>query len=180
MSLSALGASAVGEGAVGTAAGSSAAGTAAGTAAGETGATSAISEIASYVGGSSLSEGLSPISTLVGMIQSRKARELQVEQFGIKFEENKRRFGLEFALREWATRKNMALNVARQLYNQQQGFTQMGLRKKEVFEGVRGAAQARLQQEEQFRWLREDREKTKKVAQSYNKGILSGIFGRDA
>lgn len=177
MAVIAPAATAAGETAAGSAAASTAGEAAAGSAAGS-GSTSAVGSIASYVSGSNIGEALSPVSTIVGMIQSRKAREIQQEQFDATFEENKRRFGLEFALREWATRKNMAIDMARQLYNRQYNKAQLNLQTQQVGESLKSSAQSRLQQQTEFGWLKEDREKAKKVSNAYNRGILSGLFGR--
>lgn len=165
------------EGAAAGTAASTAGSTAAG-AASTTGTTTAAGSIASYVGGSSLTEGLSPVSALVSMVGAIKSRKESIRQFDAGFEESKRRFGLEFALREWAERQGMTMARARQMYAMQADQQQYGLQLAQAGETMRGQAQSRMQQDTTFNWQKEDRERNRKLSKAYGKGIVQGLFGK--
>lgn len=104
--------------------------------------------------------------------------EKQVEQFDRTFEENNRRFGLEFALRDWATRKNISLQEARQKYNMAMGILGAQQTGASLRSSLESADQSRMIQEKRFQWMKEDREKAKRANIAFSRGIAKGLLGK--
>ena len=138
-------------------------------------------------GASSISTGLikdpltdmtNVINTMVGWAQGKKTRRQNAKQFDRTFKENQRRFGLEFALSEWSTRKGLSLQEAQQLYNQSFSTQQLGFQGAQTRESLKGASVSRRGAEDTFKWAREDRAKQEKMAKAYSKGVFSGMAGR--
>ncbi len=121
-----------------------------------------------------LSESLLDIANLY---LKGKSINQQQEQFDATFSQNEKQFGLNFALKEFATRKGLKLQEAQQLYNQKIGSQRIGMERATTRERLKGAGQQRLQTAEQFSWLREDREKKQKQDSFFSKGVLKGLLG---
>jgi hypothetical protein len=146
-------------------------------AAGTSKAANVVNTVGSAVGSGSQ---YSPIATLVGFIQARRVRKEGARQFDTTFKENKRRWGLEWALQEWATRKGIAMDEAVQRYNQEMGRKSMDLQSRQVGSQLKSEALTRRSVETQMRWALEDREKSEKMGKAYSRGVISGILGRKA
>ena len=155
---------------------SSAAGGSAGSAAGTSKAAQAVgvAQGASSFAG----ESLSPLTNIVSMIQARKARKTQQNQFDRTFKENERRWGLEWALKEWSVRKSVAADEAAARYNQEMGRRSMALQGQQVGSQLETEALNRQGAETTMRWAREDREKAAKMSKAYSRGLIGGILGR--
>jgi hypothetical protein len=138
------------------------------------------SEVAGFAesAGGGLDSLLNPIMSIAGVVNSAQQQEQAQKNFDRTFEENKRRFGLEFALKEWATRKRMELNEAQALYQRQMGSANLQMNRAAMRENLKAGGLNRFQQERQMSWDREDREKSKKMAESYSSGLLKGLGGK--
>ena len=141
--------------------------------------TSKASQVVNTVG-SAVGSGsqYSPIATLVGFVQARRVRKEGARQFDKSFKENERRWGLEWALQEWATRKGIAADEAAARYNQEMGRRSMALQGQQVGSQLETEALNRQGAETTMRWAREDREKAAKMNKAYSRGLIGGILGR--
>ena len=140
--------------------------------------TSSAAQTGQAVGGavSSVSQ-YSPLAHIIGFAQAKKSRKLTKKTFDLTFYENNRRWGMEWALQEWATRKGIALEEAQFLYQQKMGQAGLEMEQAQVGSSLRSEAQARGQAEETMRWAREDRAKASRMGKAYSRGIISGLFG---
>jgi hypothetical protein len=94
-------------------------------------------------------------------------------QFDKTFNENVRQFGLEYALRDFATRKNISLAQAQQLYNAEH----LELQKQAQGENIKTSALARNIASTQFNWQKQDRLKHQNTVKAMQKGLVSGLMG---
>jgi hypothetical protein len=163
----------------GTALTSAAGGTTAGTAIGETAASagggsataaSALDTVSTAT--STLSEALSPITSIFNASQTLQQQEENKRRFDLQFAENMRRYGMDFALKEWQIRKNMTLAEAMDAFNKK---TTMATLK----ETLQASAQQRRFGEQQQRWLAEDRAKKEKMEKTFTKALFHGMVGKD-
>ncbi|MCP3683491.1 MAG: hypothetical protein GY861_12460 [bacterium] len=99
------------------------------------------------------------------------------KQFDALFDQNKEQFGLQFALKEFATRKGLELEETQMLYNQDIGRQNLKLNQATTREGIKSSSQQRFQQAEQFNWAREDRDKLAKQDKAFSKGLFKGLLG---
>ena len=99
------------------------------------------------------------------------------KQFDQTFEQNEKHFGLQFALKEFATRKGLELEETQMMYNQWMGGQNLKLNQATTREGIKSSSQQRFQQAEQFNWAREDREKLAKQDKAFSKGVFKGLLG---
>ena len=106
-------------------------------------------------------------------IMERKKLAQAKSQFDRQFAENARQFGLEFALKDYATRKGIALNTAQTMLNVEQQKNQNAM----TSENIKTSALGRGIQQKQFDWQKEDRTKNAAFKKALQKGIVSGILG---
>lgn len=99
---------------------------------------------------------------------AHREAEARKREFDMTFEENKRQFGLQFALTKWAEENRVTLARAQQLYNQRMGRAEL-----------RMAQRGQAMEEKKFRWFEQDREKTKEMQRAYSRGIVGGFFGKN-
>ena len=127
-----------------------------------------IAQTASQFGGALDSLG-GFVTGIYDRAQQRKNAEQQQKNFDRQFDENNRRFGLEFALQEWSTRKGLALTEAQQLYNMSQGT-----RKSQVdLEGSRMQMQAN-------KMNLDEAKRRNKVAKAFIKGFAAAKRSKKA
>lgn len=138
-----------------------------------------VASVAQVVGGAAgmLGEGLSPISSIVSIVQARKNRKQAARQFDLQFNENKRRWGLQFALREWSVRTGMTMQQAQMRYEQEMGRAGMAITERGAASALKTEAIGQEQAEMGMRWAREDRAKAARVSKAYNRGVMGGILG---
>jgi len=111
--------------------------------------------------------------TIDNAIMRRKELAQAKSQFDRQFAENARQFGLEFALKDYATRKGIALNTAQTMLNVEQQKNQNAM----TSENIKTSALGRGIQQKQFDWQKEDRTKNAAFKKALQKGIVSGILG---
>lgn len=103
----------------------------------------------------------------------------QQNNFDKTFAENQKRFGLNFALKEWATRKGFEFQKANKLWNEKVQSKSANLNRAATRENLKSSGQQRMFDAEKMAWMRKDREKSEKVAKAYSKGLLKGLGGKD-
>lgn len=135
----------------------------------------AIGVVESVAGG--LDSLLNPAITAWQIASAADAEEQHQKNIDRAFEENKRRFGLEFALREFSTRKGIEMQEARDQFNRKQSAQSMRTNKAISKENIKTSALGRYQAETQMSWAKDDREKKEKMAKAYSTGLLSGLGG---
>ncbi len=123
-----------------------------------------------------LSDPMGVQSMMTSMMAIKDQKQAQAN-FDKQFEEQKRQFGLTFALKEWATRKNVDMAQARMLYNQKLSGQTMRMSKATTRESLKGAAQQRMQAQKQFNWEEQDRDKQQTLGKAYSSGLMKGIGG---
>lgn len=118
--MSIIAAAASGSGSAGGAAGGTAAGTAEGASAGSAATGASAASNFGLVGGALDSLGVS-VTGWIDRFQKAKAAEQDQANFDKQFDENLRRWGLEFALRDWSTRKGVAIQEAQSQWERSSG-----------------------------------------------------------
>lgn len=111
--------------------------------------------------------------TIDSMIMRHKQFKEQKRQFDKTFNENIRQFGLEFALKDYATRKGISQAEAQQMLNAEQ----FGLAKQTTAENLKTSALGRNIQATEFQWAKEDRAKKQAYGKALQKGLMMGIMG---
>ena len=117
------------------------------------------------VGGAADSAGASITGWIDRLARQKQARQAQAN-LDRAFDENLRRFGLNFALNEFATRKGIALQEAQMLFNQQSS---------RVSQSAALTAQG-LQTRNMTMDLKE-RKRKQKIAQAFAKGFSKASVG---
>jgi len=150
-------------GSTGASGGGTAAGTGSGIGAGSTVASDASSGASNFglVGGALDSLGFSP----TGWIDRASARQRGADQqknLDREFEENIRRWGLDFALREFAARAGITMQMAEQMWNAQS--SRENLETSDI-------------QQQQARMQIEEANRRKKLAKAFIKGFGRGMAG---
>lgn len=115
--------------------------------------------------------------TVQGIKNSKFQRELlskQQEMVEAEFEENKRRYGLEYAMAQ----RNQKLNEFQQMFNMGVTREQVGQSRASLRSNLASASQDRLMREKQFQWMKEDRDKSKKANIAFSRGIAKGLLGK--
>lgn len=122
------------------------------------------------------------LTNLIMPWMSMGSQGLQMQQqqknFDKTFEENKRRFGLELALKEWSLRKGFEIREAEMLWNKKISSESSQINRALARESLQDSAQNRQFNAEKMAWIKEDREKAKKVSEAYSKGLLKGLGGK--
>jgi hypothetical protein len=168
-----------------TTAGGTAASTAGGTAAKSSTGAIAKEGAASYLGGSTLGEALSPVTTVFNMAmaasnarQSRARDEQTQANIDRNFEENVRRWGVEFALQEFAIRKGISLQEAEIAYRRMAGERQFASDRMAQSSALATAGMSRAQAGQRFAWETADRKKQIQMQKALSKGMIQGLTGR--
>ena len=112
-------------------------------------------------------------ATIEQTILAKKKQKSSEMQFDKQFEEASRQFGIDFALKDYATRKGLALNDVRSMLDAQQTKTQGAL----AAENLKTSALGRNIQSQQFEWQAEDRRNKKAIGKALQKGLISGLMG---
>jgi hypothetical protein len=145
------------------ASGGTAAGSAGGGMAGGTVASSASSGASDFglIGGSLDAVGFSPMGW-VDRATARRTREQEQANLDREFRENMRRWGLDFALREFAARVGITFHLAQQMWNAE--TTRESLESSDIQQ-----QRARAELEETYR--------RRKLARAFIKGFGQGMSG---
>ena len=129
-------------------------------------------------GGLWSSPGIDPGGWLFKNRLRKKAERNAKKMWTKEFDENVRKYNLDYALKELAFRKNYDLNQLQMMYEQDMGRKGMKLQQAQVGSSLKSEAQSRASAEEQQGWLRNDRKKATKMSKAYSRGLVSGLFGR--
>jgi hypothetical protein len=102
--------------------------------------------------------------------QKLYANEAETEQqrFDAQFDEDKRRFGLNYALQQFSMRANMSFQEAQSLYQRQAGQVQQGMEYQNFAQGMKEKQAA-------FGWAKEDRATKKKFNDAFTRGLARGL-----
>ena len=102
--------------------------------------------------------------------QKLYANEAETEQqrFDAQFNEDKRRFGLNYALQQFSMRANMSFQEAQSLYQRQAGQVQQGMEYQNFAQGMKEKQAA-------FGWAKEDRATKKKFNDAFTRGLARGL-----
>lgn len=125
------------------------------------------------IGMGMVKSGLDVYNTIDSIIMRHRNANEQRRQFDQTFDENVRQFGLNYALRDFATRQGVSLAKAKQLYEAET----LALNKQTTAENLRTSALGRQMSATKFAWEKEDRAKQQKRAKAMQKGIVTGLFG---
>jgi len=106
---------------------------------------------------------------IVDRKRQREAQEQQQDNFDAQFDESVRRFGLEFALKDWSTRKGFDISEAQRKYSN-------------AIQGMNISQQMRMGalQEQALRSDVGDAVQKKKATQAFTKGFSKGFRGKAA
>lgn len=118
-------------------------------------------------------QGVGIVNAVDSIIMRHKALKESKRQFDQQFNENVRQFGLEFALKDYATRKGVSFQIAQQLYNSEV----LGMSKQAQTENLKTSALGRNIQSTQFGWEKEDRKKKQNIGTAMQKGLVMGLLG---
>jgi hypothetical protein len=139
----------------------------------------------SYLGGSNLTEGLSPVSGVFNMglavinaVGSRRQDRQTQANIDRNFEENVRRWGVEFALQEFAIRKGISLQEAEIAYRRMAGERQFASDRMAQSSALATAGMSRAQAGQRFAWEAADRKQQVKMQKAMAKGMIQGLTGR--
>jgi hypothetical protein len=111
--------------------------------------------------------------TIDNAIMARKNLKETKRQFDARFNEEVRQFGLNYALQDYATRKNISLQQAQQLYNAEN----LGMAKTALNENMQTSALGRGITATRWDWEKQDRANANKISKATQKGIVMGLFG---
>lgn len=128
--------------------------------------------------GDPLATGWNLLGDIMTWVQNKKTREEQKRQFDATFAENQRQFGLNYALKEFATRKQIDMQEARDMWNEALQSGQLALQTASTRSALETAAQQRAQEETKFDWMTESRDKQIAASKAYATGVLQGLSGR--
>ena len=126
-----------------------------------------------------LSSMTDPAGTLLNRITSaasystelkeqRNAAEQSQQNFDAQFDEDKRRFGLNYALQNFSMRASMSFQQAQALYQRQAGQVQQGMEYQTFSQGMKEKRKA-------FQWANEDRATKKKFDAAFTRGLAKGL-----
>jgi hypothetical protein len=128
--------------------------------------------------GDPLNTGWGMLTNILTWAQNKKTREESKRQFDKSFAENQRQFGLEYALKEFSTRKQLELQEVKDMYDAAVATGGLKLQTAATRQNLETSAQEGMQKEKLFDWATEDREKETQAQKSYAKGIIQGLSGR--
>jgi hypothetical protein len=175
------------------ASGTSAATTTGATTAGATGtgATSSGNVWASMLGSSGIDIETSPVkvmtdginnvmSTATGIAQmfgyQSPSEERAQKQLDKQFNEDVRRYNLNYALQRYATRKGISMQEAQNIYNQSVSGANLSMNQLQNQSAMKSQAAGRAQDEIQFGWQKLDRDRQMTIARAYARGLAKGLL----
>jgi len=107
------------------------------------------------------------------MITSKRTAAESKRRFDQQFQENVRQYGLDFALKDYATRQGISLQKVQMMFNADQQKNQNAL----TAENLKTSALGRGIQQKQFDWMKEDRAKNTAFKKALQKGLATGMLG---
>lgn len=114
------------------------------------------------------------LADTIDQIQMRhKTFKESKRRFDLEFDEDVRRYGIDSALKNYATREGISMAKAKQLYDAEN----LGLTKQTTAENLRTSAMGRGITATKFAWEKQDRTKRQALGKALQKGIVTGLFG---
>lgn len=118
-------------------------------------------------------KGASLANTIDSIYMRHKNFKENKRQFDAQFNESVRQFGLDYALKDYATRAGISLQKAQQLYNAQN----LTMAQTAQTENLKTSALGRDMQSTEFKWAQEDRAKKQGIGKAMQKGLVMGLTG---